>query len=202
MDNQWRDFWNQRFAEHETVYGTEPNAYFRSFIDRQEKKGDLLLPAEGEGRNAVYAAKQGWKVDAFDFSVMAREKALIFALKEAVSIHYELKDIRDYKAKKQYDGIALLYVHLDPALRVSFHREIARSLKPGGWLLLEAFTPLQLQYKSGGPKDIAMLYDSTTLRSDFAELQIGELSESVIQLAEGPFHQGDAALIRMLARHT
>lgn len=200
MDTKWRDFWNQRFAEHETVYGVEPNAFFRDFLDRQEGHGSLLLPAEGEGRNAIYAAAKGWTVDAFDFSVIAREKALINAAKAQVDLSYELKDIRDYHAGKLYDGIALLYVHLPPHMRIPFHQQIALSLKPGGWLLLEAFTPLQLQYKSGGPQDAAMLYNSDALRSDFSGLDILQLTESVEMLKEGPFHRGEAALVRMLAR--
>ncbi|HQZ76269.1 MAG TPA: hypothetical protein PLO70_17250, partial [Chitinophagaceae bacterium] len=92
-----QQFWDQRYAENETVYGNEPNKFFRLFID-QHKPGTLLLPAEGEGRNAVYAASRGWQVDAFDFSQVAKEKALDFARGERVVINYELKNIADFKA--------------------------------------------------------------------------------------------------------
>src|SRR6187402_1933393 len=97
-----RQFWDLRYAENETVYGYKPNKHFKLFIDLH-KPGTILLPAEGEGRNAVYAASKGWKVDAFDFSEVAREKALNFAQREKVAINYELKNIADFKATKKYD---------------------------------------------------------------------------------------------------
>ena len=106
-----KQFWNQRYAENEMVYGREPNAYFKSFID-SHKPGTLLLPAEGEGRNAVYAATKGWKVDAFDFSEVAKEKAINITRDKKVMINYELKNIAEFKATRQYDAVGLVYVHL------------------------------------------------------------------------------------------
>lgn len=83
------EFWNKRYETNDTVYGIEPNEYFKSFID-SHKPGSILLPAEGEGRNAIYAAKRGWKVDAFDFSAVAQQKALLRAKQEKVHIELRL----------------------------------------------------------------------------------------------------------------
>jgi len=95
-----KQFWNQRYTEKDMVYGREPNAYFKAFID-SHKSGTLLLPADGEGRNAVYAASKGWHVDAFDFSEVARERAMDFARGEKLLINDELKNIEDFFAAKQ-----------------------------------------------------------------------------------------------------
>jgi hypothetical protein len=132
------EFWNKRYDTNDTVYGTEPNEYFKSFIDTY-KPSSILLPAEGEGRNAVYAAKKGLEVDAFDFSFVAQEKALLRAEKEKIHINYKVMPIEEFRAAKQYDAVALIYVHLEPGLRKKFHTEIARSLSPAGYLIFEAF---------------------------------------------------------------
>ena len=99
MMDKMQQFWDQRYAANETVFGDQPNKFFKLFIDLH-KPGTLLLPAEGEGRNAVYAAQKGWQVDAFDFSEVAREKALDLAKGEKVSIKFELRDIAGFKAAK------------------------------------------------------------------------------------------------------
>ena len=191
-----KEFWNKRYTDHETVYGTGPNAYFKSFIDRYPP-GEILLPAEGEGRNALYAASKGWKVDAFDFSNTGRTKALEQAAERKLSIQYELKDIASFKASKQYDAVALIYVHLPEELRQHFHREIYQSIKPGGLLVLEAFAKEQLQFGSGGPKDPTWLYDAPTLCQDFSFLHLISCEQKEVLLDEGPFHQGKAAVLRM-----
>jgi 2-polyprenyl-3-methyl-5-hydroxy-6-metoxy-1,4-benzoquinol methylase len=106
------EFWDKRHESNDTVYGKEPNAYFKSFIDGH-KPGSILLPAEGEGRNAIYAAKKGWKVDTFDFSPIAQQKALLRAKQEKIPINYQVINIGEFKTVKQYDTVALIYVHLD-----------------------------------------------------------------------------------------
>ena len=200
MNNNWQQFWDQRFSDHAEVYGPDPNIFFREFLDRFEQPGSLLLPAEGEGRNAVYAAARGWEVDAFDFSTAARERALQNAAVRGVSFSFDLLDVRDYQPVKQYDLVALLYAHLPPAIREPFHRKIVQSLKPGGFLLLEAFTPEQLQYKSGGPQDISMLYTAKELTKDFDGLRVLLSEEKIIHLNQGPFHQGEGAIVRWIGQ--
>lgn len=194
-----QQFWDQRYAENETVYGWEPNEFLRSFIDRQ-KPGSLLLPAEGEGRNAVYAASKGWAVDAFDYSPFARIKALDFAEKEKVFIHYTLQDIAGFRAEKQYDAVALIFVHLPAGLRQQFHGEVYHSIRPGGFLVLEAFAKEQIKYESGGPRDKALLYDVPSLCSDFPFLHMISCEQKEILLNEGSFHKGKASVLRLLGQ--
>jgi len=194
-----QQFWDQRYAENETVFGNKPNKFFRQFIDLH-KPGTLLLPAEGEGRNAVYAASKGWQTDAFDFSEVAREKALDFARGERVSINYELKNIADFKAKKLYDAVALIYVHLPEPIRTKFHQEVYNSIKPGGFLLLEAFAREQEQFESGGPRDVSLLYDAPALCSDFPFLHLISCEQKEIFLDEGDYHKGKAAVMRIIGQ--
>jgi SAM-dependent methyltransferase len=194
-----QQFWNSRYAENETVYGNAPNLFFKEFID-SHKPGSILLPAEGEGRNAVYAAKKGWKVDAFDFSEVAKEKALKAAEAEAVSVNYAVKTIESFRAEKQYDAVALIYVHVPPMLRQKFHNEIVKSLKPDGWLVLEAFAKEQAKLESGGPRDEALLYDAPSLCKDFHFLNIISCRQNEINLEEGPFHRGKAAVLRFIGQ--
>ena len=194
-----QQFWDQRYAENETVYGNEPNKFFRLFID-QHKPGTLLLPAEGEGRNAVYAASKGWQVDAFDFSQVAREKALDFARGERVVINYELKNIADFKAGKQYDAVGLIFVHLPEVLRKKFHQEVYNSIKPGGFMVLEAFAKEQAQLESGGPRDATLLYDAPSLCNDFPFLHMLSCEQKEIFLDEGDYHKGKASVLRMIGQ--
>jgi len=189
-------FWNQRYSENETVYGKEPNLFFKFFID-QHKPGTILLPSEGEGRNAIYAAKKGWKVDAFDFSSIAREKALANAKAANVEINYEVKSVETFTATKQYDAVSLIYVHVPALIRKRFHQEVFKSIKPGGFLLLEAFAKEQLGLASGGPKDETLLYDAPSLCQDFQYLHILNCEQKKIQLNEGNFHKGIAEVLRL-----
>lgn len=195
-----RTNWNQRFAVADYIYGIEPNKFFKQHLDKL-KPGKLLLPAEGEGRNAVYAAKAGWDVEAFDFSTYAREKAMSLAAQNQVEIEYEISGVEDYNySENAYDAIALIYVHLDPSIRIAFHNRIMKSLKHGGLLIIEAFSKKQLQHNSGGPKNEEWLYSINELCCDFAPLTILEKEEKKIHLLEGLDHQGDAEVVRFIAQ--
>lgn len=182
--------------ENELVYGDQPNTYFRNFIDTH-KPGSLLLPAEGEGRNALYAAGKGWKVDAFDFSDTARDKALQMAERKGLNIHYEIRDLEEFQADKKYDAVALIFVHLPPAARKKFHQQVYQSLKPGGYLVLEAFAKEQIQNQSGGPSDISLLYDAPSICGDFPFLHILSCGQKTLQLNEGLFHTGKADVLQL-----
>jgi SAM-dependent methyltransferase len=194
-----KEFWDNRYTENSNVYGEQPNAFFKSFIDQHEP-GTILLPADGEGRNGLYAAAKGWKVDAFDFSAVARDRTVAAARERQLAIHYDLMDIGSFKAGKQYDAVGLIYVHLPPLLRHSFHQEIYQSIKPGGFLVLEAYAKEQLQFNSGGPKDPAMLYDAPSLCHDFPFLHLISCEQKELELDEGPFHQGKAAVLRLIGQ--
>lgn len=194
-----QDFWNQRYAANDIVYGKEPNSYFKSILDSM-RPSSLLLPAEGEGRNAVYAASKGWDVTAFDYSAEAQLKANVFAAEKGVKMNYNVTDINQFIPEKKYDAIALIYVHLSGEERKDFHYKIANALAPGGTLILEAFSKAQIHNASGGPKSLDQLYSTEILFKDFATLKMIELKEAEIILDEGPFHHGKANVIRLMAK--
>ena len=191
--------WNKRYAENESVYGTEPNVFFKNFINTHNP-GSILLPAEGEGRNAIYAASKGWRVDAFDFSEPAVKKALKRAAEKNILLHYEIRNIEDFLPDKQYDAVALIYVHLPVTIRKEFHQRVYESLKPGGYLVFEAFAKEQIHYNSGGPKDLALLYDAPAICSDFSFLHMLFCAQKEVVLDEGIFHKGKAEVLQLVGQ--
>lgn len=194
------DFWDARYESEEYAYGTAPNTYFRQQLDKLPP-GRLLLLAEGEGRNAVYAARQGWQVTAVDFSDEARAKALRLAVAQGVHLNYQVADLTSlsWQHPGAYDAIGLIYAHLPPLARRAVHGAAAASLVPGGHLLLEAFSPRQRGLPSGGPKSAELLYEPADLVQDFAGLQLLENQEARVVLHEGAFHAGPAHVVRLLA---
>ena len=192
-------FWDNRYAEHQVVYGHQPNHFFKNFIDTH-KPGTLLLPAEGEGRNAVYAASKGWEVDAFDFSSEAYKKAMAFSKQKNVSINYQLLEIEKFSANKKYDAVGLVYIHLPKNVRRKFHEQVHNSISPGGYLVLEAFAKEQIDFDSGGPKDVSLLYDAPTICHDFPFLHVLFCGQKQIKLDEGNFHNGNAAVLQLIGQ--
>lgn len=191
------EFWNHRYAGPDYVYGEAPNAFFEAQIAAL-KPGKLLLPFEGEGRNAVYAAKLGWQVSCFDFSAMGRAKAEKLAEKQKVNIDYQVCDFRDFKWPDQhYDVIGLFYAHLPEKERIELHSRILPALEIGGILLLEAFDKKQLGLSSGGPQTLEMLFDEALLTADFKALRNRVIEQQNIYLNEGPGHTGEAEILRM-----
>jgi cyclopropane fatty-acyl-phospholipid synthase-like methyltransferase len=195
-----KEFWEKRYQYNAYAYGEEPNLFFKEQLD-QLQPGKLLLPFEGEGRNAVYAASKGWEVIAFDFSEAGKKKALQLANKHGVNIDYCVSswEAFDFQAKT-YNVIALIYAHLPEEKRRLLHAKAAESLKEGGTLLLEAFTKKQLGNSSGGPQQLEALFDTDGLKKDFSDMRILSLKEETIQLNEGEFHNGKAEVIRLVAK--
>lgn len=195
-----KEFWDSRYGEAEYIYGTAPNAFFADFFDGKTP-GRLLLPGEGEGRNAVHAARLGWKVDAVDYSAVAREKALRLARQHEVAINYQVENLLTWQPPAcHYDLVALIYVHLASIERKQFHARVAGALAKGGTLLLEAFSKEQLGNTSGGPKDPDMLFSLEELAGDFQGLKVMSLEKKETILAEGEFHAGKANVLRLVAR--
>ncbi len=187
--------WDSRYSGEDFFYGKSPNVFFADFLSEFRSKGKLLLPAEGEGRNAVHAAKLGWEVTAFDSSEVARKKALKFAGSEGVKIDYELLDIADFRADQaKYDLIALMSVHLSEGLRSSFHSELIKAVKPGGLIFEVAFAKEQIQHHSGGPPNIDLLYSLEILKEDYKDLVQKKLCQQQVMLSEGR-HQGVAEVL-------
>ena len=191
--------WDQRYAETEYVYGTAPNDFFKQELDKLSP-GRILLPAEGEGRNAVYAAERGWDVRAFDQSEEGRKKALKLAAERNVKIDYQLHDLEAIEFPENYfDAVALVFVHSPAVKRQLFHRNLARFLRPGGTLILVGFEKGQLQHDSGGPKDESMLFSAEELKEDFRDLKIVSAGQLETDISEGAFHSGTASVIRLVA---
>jgi SAM-dependent methyltransferase len=195
-----KEFWNERYAQHQSVYGIAPNAFFKEELQKLSS-GNILLPAEGEGRNALYAASLGWHVTAYDFSEVAKSKAAKLADDFGItSIDYEVQDLSTIELpEEKYDAIGMIYVHLPEEPRTHLIHQCIRSLKSGGRIILEAFSKDQLNYTSGGPKDETMLYSKSMLADLFKELQIINNEEVVEDLSEGPFHSGKASVVRLVA---
>ena len=193
-----KEFWDTRYAEIDFAYGKTPNAFFKEIIDKLSP-GKILLPADGEGRNAVYAASKGWDVTAVDMSESGKCKALDLAKEIGVTILYEVTNLLDFHPQEQYDVIGLIYAHFPAEIRQVLHHKFIDALKPGGKLILEGFRPDQLNYHSGGPKAIEMLYPLSMIQEDFKGLKVEMAEEQNIQLNEGRYHQGEAAVTRFIA---
>ena len=196
-----KESWNERYAGREYIYGKQPNELLRAYLENKDP-GTILFPSEGEGRNAVFAAKKGWVVYAVDFSEVAQQKASDWARINNVWVNYHVADLTDWKCKLNFDCIALIYAHYDPEYREHLHKKFVALLKKDGEIILESFSKKQIEYDSGGPKNIGFLYDESTLRSDFNALKIEFLQERIIRLEEGSYHKGDASVIRMIAKNT
>jgi SAM-dependent methyltransferase len=195
------NFWNERYSSEEYVYGKEPNLFLKEQLRNIIPPRKLLLPGEGEGRNAVYAAKLGWKVDAFDRSTVAKHKALKLAQENNVTIHYSTVDLAMFTPQKNhYDCAAIIFVHLSPDFRSEFHKKIIDSLKPGGKIILELFSKNQFGKNSGGPQELEMLYSLDDAMNDFKEMKTILLEEKNTFLNEGDKHSGDASVIRFVGQ--
>tara|TARA_R110000868_G_scaffold237792_3_gene492382 strand:+ start:5801 stop:6397 length:597 start_codon:yes stop_codon:yes gene_type:complete len=193
-----KNFWNERFSPTGYIYGETPNAFFAEQLNKLPS-GKIILPCDGEGRNSVFAALHNWEVSAFDTSERGKEKALLLAHKNKVSLEYLIEDatLIEYP-ENQYDVVAFIYAHFPPNIRTSIHQKAITWLKPGGKIILEGFNPNQLKNNSGGPKNEDMLYTETMLKSDFKELKIELLQTAKIQLEEGKHHIGPADVIRFV----
>ena len=195
-----KEFWDERFASEEYVYGILPNNYFKSWLDRTDT-GWLLLPGEGEGRNAVYAAKAGWHVDAYDLSEQAKKKALKLGQDSGVSLNYNIGHLEELSLQEEeYDLIALIFLHLTGDERRNYHRKLIQLLKPGGLILIESFSKEQINNNTGGPKSLDMLYSLEDLSKDLQGLEVLEKLKLEADLKEGSFHRGKACLSRIVAK--
>ena len=197
-----KDFWNERYAGKNFIYGTDPNGFFKDQI-LHLKSGKALFLGEGEGRNAVYAATLGCEVDAVDFSSSAKEKALKLAEEKNVKINYEICDLNEYEYNENfYDIVVMIFIHLPLEIRLNIFNKSIHSLKQGGKLIIEAFSKQQIKYNSGGPRSLDLLYSEEDLLmlSNKLKLELFELKE--IDLSEGEYHNGIANVIRLVGIRT
>lgn len=194
--------WDERFDTPDFVFGTEPNAYLAKQVHRLAPGQRALAVADGEGRNSVWMARQGLEVDAFDISAVGAAKARQLARDAGVEVNYSVCDCSAWRwDEAAYDVVAAIFVQFaDPALRAQLFTGMKAALRPGGILILQGYTPKQLEYKTGGPGVLENLYTEPLLRSAFSSLEIIELEEYEAELGEGKRHAGRSALIGMVAR--
>lgn len=201
-----KKMWDNRYANENYAYGIAPNVFFKDALSKYELAGTILLAAEGEGRNAVYAAKKGLAVTAFDTSIEGKKKALRLAEKENVAIDYQVGDFFDLDlVNNQYDSAALIYAHFPPPLLSKYHKKVAELIKPGGMIILEGFSTEHLALRNanpdvGGPNKLEMLFSKESIKSDFSEFEVIQLEEVEVDLSEGDFHNGIGKVIRFVAR--
>lgn len=200
-----KQFWDERYANEEYAYGEEANRFLKEQLEKLPV-GNILFPAEGEGRNAVYAATLGWSVSAFDISVEGKKKALQLADKNKVELDYRIGEFKDLEFKAEYfDVLALIFAHFPANIKSSYHKTLANYLRKGGIVIFEAFSKKNLEYLSesnpvGGPRDVDMLFSVEEIKADFPGFEILELEEKEIELSEGLFHNGQGSVIRFVGR--
>jgi SAM-dependent methyltransferase len=194
--------WDERFGRPEPVYGDEPNGYLRAQAQLRLRAGmKVLVPADGYGRNGLWLTKQGLEVTTVDVSPVGVERARKAAKAAGISAKILLSDLNSWDwPVSEFDAVASIYLHLVPEKRVAIHARMLTALKPGGIIIVEAFTPAQLAFSSGGPKQVELLYTAQLLRQDFAAAEVVELAESEVELNEGRMHSGRAAVVRGVLR--
>lgn len=191
--------WDARFLSREHVYGTEPNDFLVEAASALPPRAKVLSLGEGEGRNAVYLAGLGHDVTAVDASRVGLEKAERLARQRGVSIETVVQDLADHSIEPEaWDGAILIFCHLPPELRRRVHRGVVRGLRPGGVVLLEAYTPAQLEHRTGGPPVPELLYSAEALREDFEGLELRHLRELERDVVEGKLHTGRAAVVQLI----
>jgi len=194
--------WDDRFSKDEYHFGTEPNSFVAAQAHLLKPGMSALSVADGEGRNSVWLAQQGLRVTAFDFSPVGVAKARRLAAAKGVEVEYHEANILDWDwDARQYDLLAAIFIQfLGPAERARVFAGMLRALAPGGILVLQGYGPKQLEYATGGPKQLENLYTAQLLRGAFAALEILHLREHDETIAEGDAHTGMSALIDLVAR--
>lgn len=205
MEKTRQDRWNDRYSKEEYAYGKEPNKYLKEQLNKL-KVGTILFPADGEGRNGVYAAKLGWTVSAFDVSIEGQKKALQLAKLNNVQIDYRIGELQTMNFEaEQFDAIGLIFAHFSGDIKSLYHKELDKYLRKDGVIIFEAFSKRHIAYntknpKVGGPKDLATLVSIEEVKTDFPNYDFEELAEKEIELNEGLFHNGLSSVIRFVGR--
>ncbi|HSQ63491.1 MAG TPA: class I SAM-dependent methyltransferase [Polyangiaceae bacterium] len=194
--------WDERYGQPGFIYGTEPNDFLAANAERHlPPKGEVLSLAEGEGRNAVFLARLGFRVTGVDGSRVGLEKAQRLAQERGVRIETVVADLAGYDlGKERWDGIVSIWCHMPTEQRARLHRSVVAALKPGGVFLLEAYTPTQLEYKTGGPATTELLMTLAAVREELAGLELVVGEEKLREVHEGSYHDGMSAVLQVIAR--
>lgn len=192
--------WDARYSEEGWAYGTDPNDLLREAAAHLPP-GPVLCLAEGEGRNAVWLACQGFEVTAVDQSAVGLQKAAALAAQHGVELETQVCDLADYDlGSAQWAGVVSIWCHLPQPLRAQVHAAIVRALRPGGVLILEAYTPEQLAYRTGGPQTPALLFAPEEVMAELAGLEWIHATRVVREVREGKYHNGPSAVLQLVGR--
>lgn len=194
--------WDQRYSQPGFAYGTEPNDFLAENAERYfSPGGEVLCLAEGEGRNAVFLARLGFRVTGVDSSSVGLDKARKLAQQHGTSIRTVVADLGDFDLGiARWDGIVSIWCHTPSTLRARLHRSVVAALAPGGVFLLEAYTPKQLELKTGGPPTADMMMTLAAVREELADLEWLSGEEKLRDVHEGSYHNGSSAVLQVLAR--
>ncbi|MGC9456376.1 MAG: class I SAM-dependent methyltransferase [Halothiobacillaceae bacterium] len=195
------EFWDSKYDCVDYFYGTEPNAFLTEQAARLPDGARVLVTGDGEGRNGVWLACQGFEVVSVDYSRRGLEKAAALARRHEVSVTHEHADLTEWAwPQGQFDAVVTIFLHFPPSLRAQVHAGMAQALRPGGLLIGELFHPDQLGRSSGGPKAPEMLVTAADMRSDFPGIEWLVLEETEADLDEGPGHQGRGMVTRFVGQ--
>ncbi len=192
--------WDEKYGAPGHYYGTDPNDFLRERHAAIPAGGDVLCLAEGEGRNAVFLAQQGFRIVAVDQSPVGLRKAQALATGRGVPLETVVADLAEYRIEPdRWDGIVSIWCHLPPPLRAAVHRQAVAGLRPGGVFLLEAYTPAQLGHGTGGPRTVDLLPTLAELRGELAGLDLVHAVERERDVHEGQGHTGRSAVVDIVA---
>jgi len=191
--------WDSRYSTKDFAYGTEPNDFLKSSVQKL-RPGKILCLAEGEGRNAVFLAQLGFEVTAVDSSGVGLDKAAGLAADHGVHLHTIVADLETFIIQPDgWDGIVSIFCHLPPELRKKVHKQVVGGLRRGGVLLLEAYTPDQLALGTGGPPDRNMMMTLSALQGELTGLEFVHGREKIRNIEEGRLHTGKGAVVQVVA---
>ena len=204
MDKQQQDMWNEKFTKDGYMYGEKPNMFIKYNLNGVKKEGKILCLAEGEGRNAIYLAQEGYEVSAIDNSDVGLAKLDAKAKELGLKVETTHMDLNDWEPKEGYDAIVASFMHLPEPLRTKTFKTCIEALNVNGRIVMEFFSKDQMRenFPSGGPKNLDLLYEVETLSPIFNQdnLQMMQLSQEVDTLDEGWGHQGLASLVRLIVK--
>ena len=193
--------WDERYSAQEYAYGTNPNKFLEANVSTIPK-GKVLSLAEGEGRNAVFLAKQGYSVTAVDSSLVGLNKARKLAEENGVIVEFIHTDLAEYDlGEKKWDGIVSIFCPLPSSIRKQLHKKVEAALKRNGVFLLEAYTPAQLKYGTGGGNSVDVMQSKESLSLELAGLKFKHLIELERDVVEGIYHTGIGAVVQAIAFH-
>ncbi len=191
--------WDERYGIEDYAYGTKPNEFLEENVNHIPK-GKVLSLAEGEGRNAVFLAKQGYSVTAVDASLVGLNKARKLAEENVVAVEFIHADLADYDlGENRWDGIVSIFCPLPSSLRKQLYKKVEAGLKQDGVFLMEAYTVDQLEHGTGGGNSADVMQSEESLRLELAGLKFRHLIELERDVIEGLYHTGIGAVVQAIA---